>query len=190
MDIREYVIALSVVCRPAKALETMKLAFKVCPVWSFSNRPAEYHFLCSLRVNVTFATLKCHIVLVVSNFASRVYRGSRSVVVAWKSKLLKFESLPCFDLNCFIWFFSKSFDLSAHNASENWFIIYESWCYFRRKAIRFKDWFPWHVISQLCQSDKPRGNVREMTSALLPVLIFSRCLRQRRTVPSQRWSWQ
>lgn len=29
MDIREYVIALSVVCRPAKTLETMKLAFKV-----------------------------------------------------------------------------------------------------------------------------------------------------------------
>eukprot|EP00064_Thunnus_orientalis_P003924 superscaffoldBa00000341_g3935 len=28
MDIREYVIALSVVCRPAKTLETMKLAFK------------------------------------------------------------------------------------------------------------------------------------------------------------------
>lgn len=29
MDIREYVIALSVVCRPAKTLETMKLAFKM-----------------------------------------------------------------------------------------------------------------------------------------------------------------
>uniref|UniRef100_G3NTS5 EF-hand domain-containing protein n=1 Tax=Gasterosteus aculeatus aculeatus TaxID=481459 RepID=G3NTS5_GASAC len=29
MDIREYVIALSVICRPAKALETMKLAFKM-----------------------------------------------------------------------------------------------------------------------------------------------------------------
>jgi len=35
MDIREYVIALSVVCRPAKTLETMKLAFKVCCVLSF-----------------------------------------------------------------------------------------------------------------------------------------------------------
>ncbi|KAI4812004.1 hypothetical protein KUCAC02_014861 [Chaenocephalus aceratus] len=29
MDIREYVIALSVICRPAKTLETMKLAFKM-----------------------------------------------------------------------------------------------------------------------------------------------------------------
>lgn len=29
IDVREYVIALSVVCRPAKTLETMKLAFKV-----------------------------------------------------------------------------------------------------------------------------------------------------------------
>ncbi|KAG7259867.1 hypothetical protein CRUP_018244, partial [Coryphaenoides rupestris] len=29
MDIREFVIALSVVCRPAKTLETMKLAFKM-----------------------------------------------------------------------------------------------------------------------------------------------------------------
>ncbi|XP_068180154.1 lysophosphatidylcholine acyltransferase 1 isoform X2 [Antennarius striatus] len=29
MDVREYVIALSVVCRPAKTLETMKLAFKM-----------------------------------------------------------------------------------------------------------------------------------------------------------------
>uniref|UniRef100_A0A673CS41 Lysophosphatidylcholine acyltransferase 1 n=1 Tax=Sphaeramia orbicularis TaxID=375764 RepID=A0A673CS41_9TELE len=36
MDIREYVIALSVVCRPAKTLETMKLAFKVCSVSSFT----------------------------------------------------------------------------------------------------------------------------------------------------------
>lgn len=33
IDVREYVIALSVVCKPAKTLETMKLAFKVhsCP---------------------------------------------------------------------------------------------------------------------------------------------------------------
>lgn len=30
IDVREYVIALSVVCRPAKTLETIKLAFKVC----------------------------------------------------------------------------------------------------------------------------------------------------------------
>lgn len=36
MDIREYVIALSVVCRPAKTLETMKLAFKVCSVPSLT----------------------------------------------------------------------------------------------------------------------------------------------------------
>lgn len=29
MDIREFVIAFSVVCRPAKTMETIKLAFKV-----------------------------------------------------------------------------------------------------------------------------------------------------------------
>lgn len=30
MDVREFVIAFSVVCRPTKTLETIKLAFTVC----------------------------------------------------------------------------------------------------------------------------------------------------------------
>lgn len=44
MDIREYVIALSVVCRPAKTLETMKLAFKVCFVSRFISPPGRMQF--------------------------------------------------------------------------------------------------------------------------------------------------
>lgn len=54
MDIREYVIALSVVCRPAKTLETMKLAFKVrfMLIW-----PTGRIVLCFTSTSITFAPL-------------------------------------------------------------------------------------------------------------------------------------
>ena len=68
MDIREYVIALSVVCRPAKTLETMKLAFKV----RFCFKPCTYlttrqdeGFLSPCWIAVTFVVFKCHTLSVV-----------------------------------------------------------------------------------------------------------------------------
>lgn len=60
MDIREYVIALSVICRPAKALETMKLAFKVCSVsqkW-FSMLAQDQHNISSVKMPLADG---CHV---------------------------------------------------------------------------------------------------------------------------------
>lgn len=51
MDIREYVIALSVVCRPAKTLETMKLAFKVCSLSSNQPCMSDFYLLCLPRIS-------------------------------------------------------------------------------------------------------------------------------------------
>lgn len=46
IDVREYVIALSVVCRPAKTLETIKLAFKVCYFDFFSKCYLTSGYVC------------------------------------------------------------------------------------------------------------------------------------------------
>lgn len=62
IDVREYVIALSVVCRPAKTLETMKLAFKVrsFPWFFFFNGiypVATWVYVCK---DICFSCLHLH----------------------------------------------------------------------------------------------------------------------------------
>ncbi|KAG7470161.1 hypothetical protein MATL_G00136410 [Megalops atlanticus] len=55
MDIREYVIALSVVCRPSKTLDTMKLAFKM---FEAEEAIAECELACILKTALGVSDLK------------------------------------------------------------------------------------------------------------------------------------
>ncbi|XP_062321189.1 lysophosphatidylcholine acyltransferase 1 [Osmerus eperlanus] len=57
MDIREYVIALSVVCRPARTLETMKLAFKMFEAEE-DGALTECELACILRTALGVAHLR------------------------------------------------------------------------------------------------------------------------------------
>lgn len=52
IDVREYVIALSVVCRPAKTLETMKLAFKVHYLHLFQVLFNQWPCVCVIQEDI------------------------------------------------------------------------------------------------------------------------------------------